>query len=82
MRYIGNKENILDKIFLILSKHGVSGNSFFDFFSGTTNVAKFYKKQGYEVHCSDVMYMSYCLQKAYIENGEEPQFESLIRTLG
>lgn len=82
MRYIGNKENILDKIFLILSKHGVSGNSFFDFFSGTTNVAKFYKKKGYEVHCSDVMYMSYCLQKAYIENGEEPQFESLIRTLG
>lgn len=32
MRYIGNKENILDKIHSILIEHGVSGNSFFDFF--------------------------------------------------
>lgn len=81
MRYIGNKENILDKIYSILSKHDVKGNSFFDFFSGTTNVAKFYKKKGYEVHCSDVMYMSYCLQKAYIENGDEPEFATLISSL-
>ena len=36
MRYIGNKENILDKIYSILIEHGVTGNSFFDFFSGTT----------------------------------------------
>lgn len=81
MRYIGNKENIIDKIYSILSSHKVEGDSFFDFFSGTTNVAKFYKRKGYEVHCADVMYMSYCLQKAYIENGEEPQFEDLIKSL-
>lgn len=81
MRYIGNKENILDKIFSILSAKGIHGKSFFDFFSGTTNVAKFFKKKGYEVHCSDIMYMSYCLQKAYIENGEEPNFSKLISSL-
>ena len=78
MRYIGNKENILDKIYSILIEHGVTGNSFFDFFSGTTNVARFYKKLGYKIYCSDVMYMSYCLQKAYIENGEEPSFRNLL----
>ena len=78
MRYIGNKENILDKIHSILIEHGVSGNSFFDFFSGTTNVARYYKKLGYKIYSSDVMYMSFCLQKAYIENGEEPAFRELL----
>lgn len=81
MRYIGNKENIIDKIHSILTANGVSGESFFDFFSGTTNVAKFYKKLGYTVSSSDIMYMSFCLQKAYIENNEEPQFASLIPTI-
>lgn len=81
MRYIGNKENILDKIFSILSNNGVQGKSFFDFFSGTTNVAKYFKKKGYDVYCSDVMYMSYCLQKAYIENGDAPNFTKLISAL-
>lgn len=78
MRYIGNKENIIDKIYAILIKHKVTGNSFFDFFSGTTNVARFYKKLGYKIYSSDVMYMSYCLQKAYIENGEAPSFRNLL----
>ncbi len=81
MRYIGNKENILDKIYSILESKGVVGDSFFDFFSGTTNVARFYKEKGYKVGSSDIMYMSYCMQKAYIENNEEPKFEKLLPTL-
>ena len=81
MRYIGNKENIIDKIYSILNTNGIQGSSVFDFFSGTTNVAKYFKKKGYDVYCSDIMYMSYCLQKAYIENGEEPNFTKLITTL-
>ncbi len=78
MRYIGNKENIIDKIYQILSANGVVGESFFDFFSGTTNVARYYKKLGYTLFSSDVMFLSYCLQKAYIENNEEPTFEKLM----
>lgn len=78
MRYIGNKENIIDKIYDILKSNNVVGETFFDFFSGTTNVARFYKDLGYTVQSSDVMYMSYCMQKAYIENNEEPTFEKLI----
>ncbi len=81
MRYIGNKENIIDKIYNILLSNNIIGKSFFDFFSGTTNVARFYKDLGYKIYSSDVMYMSYCLQKAYIENNEEPLFERLIPTL-
>lgn len=77
MRYIGNKENIIGKIHQILKANGVAGKSFFDFFSGTANVARFYKDLGYTVYSSDIMYMSYCLQKAYIENNAEPTFEHL-----
>lgn len=81
MRYIGNKENIIDKIYNILLSNNVTGEKFFDFFSGTTNVARFYKDLGYTVHSSDVMYMSYCLQKAYIENNTEPLFEKVLQTI-
>lgn len=81
MRYIGNKENILDKIYSILTKNGVEGDSFFDFFSGTTSVARYYKKLGYKVFSSDFLYLSFCLQKAYIENNREPLFGRLLPTL-
>ncbi len=81
MRYIGNKENVIETIFSILQANNVSGNSFFDFFSGTTNVARFYKEKGYKVYSSDVLYMSYCLQKAYIENNTSPNFSKLCQLL-
>ena len=81
MRYIGNKENILDKIYSILTENGVEGDSFFDFFSGTTSVARYYKKLGYRVFSSDFLYLTFCLQKAYIENNREPLFERLLPTL-
>ena len=81
MRYIGNKENILDKIYSILTKNGVEGDSFFEFFSGTTSVARYYKKLGYKVFSSDFLYLSFCLQKAYIENNREPLFGRLLPTL-
>lgn len=81
MRYIGNKENIIDNIHSILVKHGVTGETFFDFFSGTTNVARYYKKLGYKIYSSDIMYLSFCLQKAYIENGVEPTFEKLLSNI-
>ena len=77
MRYIGNKENILDKIYSILTEYGVEGDSFFDFFSGTTSVARYYKKLGYRVFSSDFLYMYFLLHKAYNENNREPLFERL-----
>ena len=77
MRYIGNKESIIEKIYAILQKNGVSGKSVFDFFAGTANVGKFFKANGFRVCSSDFLYFSYCLQKAYIENCSEPTFAAL-----
>lgn len=48
MRYIGNKENLLDKIYQVIRSKHIQGNSFFDFFAGTTSVGKFFKKMGYQ----------------------------------
>ncbi|MFL2660104.1 MAG: DNA adenine methylase [Alphaproteobacteria bacterium] len=81
MRYIGNKESVIGTISSILEKHNIVGNTFFDFFSGTSSVAKFYKKENYKIYSSDMMHFSYCLQKAYIENNSMPTFEKIIPKL-
>ncbi|MCM1004713.1 MAG: DNA adenine methylase [Prevotella sp.] len=81
MRYIGNKESLLDTIYSKISSHGISGAKFFDFFSGTTNVARYFKDKGYQVESCDLLYLSFCLQKAYIENNAEPTFDKLLPKL-
>ena len=78
MRYIGNKENLLERIASKFNKFDIHGNSFFDFFAGTTNVGRFFKERNYTVSSCDLLYLSYCLQKAYIENNDEPQFKKVL----
>lgn len=78
MRFIGNKENIVDKIYQIMLSKNIKGNSFFDYFAGTASVGKYFKKLGYQVYSSDLLYFSYVLQRAYIVNNEEPSFSKLL----
>ncbi len=78
MRYIGNKENIVEKIHSILAANNICGKRLFDLFAGTTGVGRYFKQLGYQVDSSDIMYMSYCLQKAYIENNQTPKFEKIL----
>lgn len=77
MRYIGNKENLIVDIYQILKERNINGTSFFDVFSGTSNVGKFFKKLGYQIYSNDLMYYSFVLQKCYLENNAEPIFEKL-----
>lgn len=81
MRYIGNKESLLDTIYAKISSLGISGSRFFDFFSGTTSVARFFKDRQYQVESNDLLYLSFCLQKAYIENNDDPKFDRLLPTI-
>lgn len=78
MRFIGNKENLVDKIYQVIQEKNITGSSFFDFFAGTSSVGQFFKKKEYQVFSSDLLYFSFVLQKAYIENNEEPKFEKLL----
>jgi len=79
MRFIGNKEKLISSIYYILEQKNIRGNSFFDFFSGTANVARFFKKKGYRVFSSDLLYFSYCMQYAYIRNNTIPQFKKVLK---
>ena len=78
MRFIGNKENLVDKIYQVMQSKNIKGNSFFDVFSGTTSVSKYFKKLNYQVFSSDILYFSYVLQQAYIVNNQEPSFKKLL----
>ncbi len=81
MRYIGNKENLVERIDNILVSNNVVGKSFFDFFAGTTSVGRYFKNKGLRIYSNDILYFSYCLQKAYIENNSEPKFSLLTNEL-
>src|SRR3990167_5304080 len=82
MRFIGCKDNLLQDIETFVSSHGIRGNSFCDLFSGTGSVGKHFKKLGYKIISTDLLFFSYVLQKVYIELNRYPQFDKLIKNLG
>ena len=81
MRFIGNKENLLDFIDAGITISGIKSGTFCDFFSGTANVGKYYKNKGFTIISSDLLYFSYILQYAYIKNNKSPQFRRLLRII-
>lgn len=85
MRFIGNKESLAPKIFTLLQKYKLIEcqkiQSFFDVFSGSASMAKFFKKQGFQIYSNDMLYFSYCLQRAYIQNNKIPQFKGLEKLI-
>jgi len=81
LRFIGNKERLVEWIYSVIKDNNIEGDIFFDFFSGTSNVGKFFKEKNYKIISSDLLYFSYVLQKAYIKNNTYPSFNKLIPTI-
>jgi len=81
MRFIGCKENLLDFIETFVKQKDIRGNTFCDLFAGTGSVAKRFKKLGYKIISSDLLYFSYVLQKVYIEQNQYPKFVKLLKHL-
>src|SRR4051812_46887525 len=81
MRFIGNKEKLLNNIYQTVTSTGIKGGLFCDFFSGTSNVGRFFKQKGFQIISSDLLYSSFVLQKAYIENNDEPKFDKLLKKI-
>lgn len=77
MRYIGNKENLLEFVDGAFKKHDISGNGFLDAFAGTCRVGMFFRRKGWRVIVSDLMYYSYVIQRASIACAHEPEFFGL-----
>lgn len=81
MRFIGCKTQLLENIKSVIDRHAPDAVSFCDIFSGTATVARYFK-QWYEVTSNDLLYFSYCLQKATIENDTVPDFAVLEKHCG
>lgn len=77
MRFIGCKTLLLDNIKEVIDAHAPDAKTFCDIFSGTSTVARHFK-QWYEVSSNDLLYFSYCLQMATIENDCVPSFSVLF----
>ena len=76
MRFIGCKTTLLENIKDLIDSKASSAHSFCDIFSGTATVARYFK-QWYEISSNDLLYFSYVLQKATIENDNVPKFKGL-----
>ena len=77
MRFIGNKTNLLDNINQVLLENcNGTEKVFCDIFSGTSSVARYFKDK-YKIISNDLLYFSYVLQKATIENNQMPDFKKL-----
>lgn len=81
MKYIGNKQRLLNFIDSVIQQEKPAGNTVCDIFTGTTSVAQFYKKKGYRLITNDIMQYSYVFQHAFIKNNKEPLFIRLLPTL-
>lgn len=80
MRFIGNKTKLLSNIEEVVNKHCVDCNTFCDIFSGTSSVARYFKKD-YLIYSNDLLFFSYCLQMATIRLNRKPKFTKLKKEL-
>ena len=81
MRFIGSKSLLLDNIEIFIKENITNATSFCDMFSGTSVVARHFKKD-YKIISNDLLHFSYVLQKATIENNTRPSYKKLIKNIG
>lgn len=81
MRFIGCKTLLLDNIKQVIDENAKDARTFCDIFSGTSTVARYFKRW-YEVYSNDLLYFSYVLQRATIQNDDMPSFDRLAAERG
>lgn len=81
MRFIGSKLLLLDYIKEVAQEKAPDAKTFCDIFAGTAAVARYFK-QWYQVYSNDLLYFSYVLARATVENDGLPDFGRLKKVLG
>lgn len=76
-KYLGNKRVLLNDIKSFATTNCPDAESVLDIFSGTTNVARMFKQEGYITYSNDANRFSQVLGKTYLELDEYPKFKSL-----
>ena len=81
MRYIGNKQKLLQFIEDTVREFqpDLKDKIFCDLFSGTATVAKHFKNKCSEIISNDYEQYSYVLQRNYIGNNIDENFDALIK---
>ena len=82
MRFIGSKQNLLPLLSSLVAERTVGGGVFCDMFAGTAVVGNRFKKAGFSVMSTDLLYFSYVLQKVRLELNRLPDFSNLLPHLG
>ena len=77
MKFIGNKLRLLNYIDTAVEQTGIKEGTFIDLFTGTTNVAQYYKRRGFKIISNDMLSFSYAFQHAYIKVNQMPSFRNL-----
>ncbi len=75
-RLIGSKYNILSTLSNVIESEKITGKSFFDVFSGSASVGRYFKK-AFSIISNDSLYFSYVLQRTLIVLNEYPSFSDL-----
>jgi len=81
MRFIGCKTLLLNNIKEVIIDNNIKANSFCDIFSGTSTVARFFKKD-YEIISNDLLYFSYVLQRGSVGINKTLNFKILNEKKG
>lgn len=76
MRFIGCKTLLLNNIKEVIEDNNIKANSFCDIFSGTSTVARFFKKD-YKIISNDLLYFSYVLQRGTVGINKTLSFRTL-----
>ena len=78
LNYIGSKLSLLkfleDSINKVVDKNC---KTFCDLFAGTGIVGSYFKRKGYKIIANDIQYYSYVLNRHYIGNHKELNFDKL-----
>ena len=80
MRFIGSKALLLNEIEEVIKEKVNTAQSFCDMFSGTSIVARHFKKD-FKIISNDLLHFSYVLQKATIENEYYPSFTKITELI-
>lgn len=77
-KYIGNKKSIVEDLEQFMVKKNISNGIFFDAFTGTTNVAQYFKQRGFDIILCDTNSFSKVLGETYVVNNSFPTFKGIL----
>ena len=80
-KYIGNKKSIVEDLEQLMIKKNINNGIFFDAFTGTTNVAQYFKQRGFDIILCDTNSFSKVLGEAYVVNNSFPTFKGILSKL-